>query len=234
MYNPPRGDNLLLYITSGYSPPGELILHVSTEPISQSDVNAAFDAMIAESAAFNFESIDCAPIFGSLAAEIGASLPAPIGDTKLSTLRAETQSWHVIPCEAGPIFGRLMAESALQYRGAADGNATLFSLSTIVDFCLDWVAILGPLSAETATSLILPVVADATIGELQLNAQTSSGYWIAGNATSSNLRGESTTYIDDPVATTIGVLQFDDVDLEEIVPPSVQAATLSNILQFSR
>lgn len=234
MYNPPRGDNILLYVKSGYSPPDELTLHVSTEPLAQSDVNAALDAMIAESAAFSFESVDCAPIFGSLAAEVGSSLPAPIGNTKLSALRAETQSWHVIPCEAGPIFGRLMAESALQYRGVVDGNATLFSLSTIVDFCLELVATLGHLSAETATSLTIPVVADATIGELHLNAQMSSGYWIAGEATSSSLRGESTTYIDDPVATTIGVLQFDDVDLEEIVSPSVQAAALSNILQFSR
>lgn len=234
MYNPPRGDNILLYVKSGYSPPDELTLHVSTAPLDQSDVNAALDAMIAESSAFNFESFDCAPIFGSLAAEVGASLPAPIGDTKISALRAETQPWHVIPCEAGAVLGQLVAESALQYRGVADGNATLFSLSTIVDFCLELVATLGHLSAETATSMILPVVADATIGELQLNAQTASGYWITGEATSSSLRGESTTSIDDPVATTIGVLQFDDVDLEEIVPPSVQAAALSNILQFSR
>ena len=237
MYSPPKGDNIRLHVKSGYSPPDELTLHVSSVSLYLTNVNAenvVLGEMIAESTAVNFDIVDCALIFGSLVAKVGASLIAPTGDTKLGALRAETQSWHVIPCEAGPIFGQLMAESALQYRGAAEGNATLFPLSTTVDFCLELAATLGHLSAETVTSLILPVVADATIEELQLTAQTTSGYWIAGEATLSSLHGESATSIVDPVATTIGVLQFDGVDIEEIVPPSVQAAALSNILQFSR
>ena len=234
MYNPPRGDNILLYVKSGYSPPDELTLHVSTVPLDQSDVNAALDAMIAESAAFNFESIDCAPIFGSLAAEVGASLPAPIGDTKLSTLRAETQSWHVIPCEAGAALGQFIAESVLQYRGVIDGNAIFFPLSASVDFCLNCTVILPSLIADTVTSLIIPVNADVSLGTLWIDIQTSNISWLIGDSILNTLFGESITYIEESTATSSGVLQFDSVDIDEIISPTIQADALSNILQFTR
>ena len=234
MYNPPRGDNILLYVKSGYSPPDELTLHVSTEPISQSDVNASLGAMVALSEAVFYQQVDCSPRLNSLSCEAELSLPHANGDTDLRSIVAETATAHVIPCVAEAALSPLSTATSVQFRGRVTGDARMSPMVVFVDFHINGDAVLQPFFVESALALVIPAVGDSAITAMLAESTCLLLTYASADATICALGVESATTC--PLVFTVyaDVLAYSSVDMDKLDPPTTAAPSLTNILQFSR
>lgn len=234
MYNPPRGDNIVLYVYPGYTPPEDLLLHVSTEPLNQSDVNASLSAMYAESEAVFYQQLDCTLLDGGLFCDAELTLPFVLGEAELRPLFSDTTTWQVVPCTADATLLKSAAETETHYIGAVIGAAWLSPLTVSVDFCVGGNATLSPLFAESTVSITIPAIGDGNI--LPMRADAAGGLLAFAEADVAMRPFFAEAMMSYPAASTssVGILAYPSVRMDDFPHPAGDVPEITTILQFSR